>query len=181
MVRRLGRAVAVAVGTALCLGCSGSHGKSDPAPKESAATGTASLSPSPTPTKKYSAVGSWSPIFLSDSTDMHIFKVEKNGDVTTFGEPVESSYTRDSLVLCTGKLASKSLPTTVNLSCLDTGKLKETAPPGGLKETEYQGLVDVVGEVPESLRRYGGEMLVIKWTGGQTDLLFKDPYGGSSS
>ncbi|MFF9206434.1 hypothetical protein ACF1AE_32505 [Streptomyces sp. NPDC014986] len=182
----MGRALAVAVGTALCAGCSADHGKSDPA-KESAATRIASVSPSPTPTKKYSAVGSWTPIFLSD-TNMFTFEVKKNGDVSTFGEPVARNVTQDSMVLCSGELASMSLPTTVKLNCLDTGELTETARPGAgdLKLPEYKGLVDVVGEVPEtlkeygSLKKYGRELLMIKWTGGQVDLLYKGTYGGGS-
>ncbi|PNV31113.1 hypothetical protein C1708_01230 [Streptomyces sp. DH-12] len=187
MVSRLGRVLAVAVGTALCAGCSADHGTSDPAPKESDRTRTASVSPSPTPTRKYSAVGSWTPFFLSD-TDVFIFDVKKDGSVSTFGEPVARDVTRDSMVLCSGELASMSLPTTVKLSCLDTGELTETAPSGAgdLKMPEYKGLVDVVGEIPESLenygspKKYGKELLVIKWTGGQVDLLYKGSYGGGS-
>jgi hypothetical protein len=119
---------------------------------------------------------------------MFTFEVKKNGDVSTFGEPVARSVTQDSMVLCSGELASMSLPTTVKLSCLDTGELMETAPPGAgdLKLPEYKGLVDVVGEVPESLqeygslKKYGRELLMIKWTGGQVDLLYKGTYGGGS-
>ncbi|MFI8193875.1 hypothetical protein ACIF8T_34790 [Streptomyces sp. NPDC085946] len=113
---------------------------------------------------------------------MFIFEVKKNGDVSTFGEPVARRVTQDSMVVCSGELASLSLPTTVKLSCLDTGELTESPPPGAgdLKLPEYKGLVDVVSEVPKSLEEYGRELLMIKWTGGQVDLLHKGAYGGGS-
>jgi hypothetical protein len=180
MVGRLGRVLAIAVGTVLAAGCSADGGgMSNPAAKGPAATPP--TSPSPTPTKKYSAIGSWNPIYTTVHTDMFLFKVEKNGDVSTMGEPLVGSSARDGLVLCTGKLASLSLPTTVKLSCLDTGELTETAAPGGLDVPEYKGLVDVVGEVPDSLKKYGREILMIKWTGGQKDLLYKGPYAGGGA
>lgn len=186
MARRSGCILAVAVGMVLGAGCTGTHGKTDPAaPGRSTATASASapsLTPKPTPTKKYSPVGGWTPNFLSaSSTSMMLFTVEGNGEVSTFGEPLGHRAQPGGFVICTGDLSSMSMPAKVKVSCLDTADLERTIPPGeSLELPEYTGVVDV-GEAPPSLKEYGEDMLTIRWSGGQVDFLFKNPYGGGTS
>lgn len=184
MVRRSACALAVVVGMLLGAGCTGTHGKTDPAapgrPAATSSSSTPSPTPTPKPTKESSPVGTWVPNFRSASISMMMLTVERNGDITTMGAPLGHRAQPGGFIMCTGELSSMSMPAEVKVSCLDTTDLERSAPPGGLKLPEFTGVADM-GVAPPSFKEFGEDMLTISWSDGQVDFLFKDPYGGGTS